>query len=98
MHGDSSVLPAYERSGISRAKAKPKDKPKQVEVRNLTRSDKRKAMDIARDPDWLSEAMAAYERDWRSAGDTSDFNMKTWADLHCEVNWNKFGLPPLTSR
>ena len=59
----------------------------------MTRGDKRKAMDIARDPELLSEAMAAYERDWRSAGDTSDFNMKTWADLHGEVNWNKFGLP-----
>ena len=49
-HDDGSVLPAYERSELCRAKSKPKDKPKQVEVRNLTRGDKRKAMDIARDP------------------------------------------------
>ena len=49
-HDHVSTLPAFERSEISKAKAKTKDKPKQVEVRNLTRGDKRKAMDIARDP------------------------------------------------
>ena len=89
-----SALPPFERSEIKKSESTPKgEKRKQVEVRNLTRGDKKKALAIAGDHDLLRGALADYEKDWRSAGDTSDFNIKTWVDVHNEVDWRKFGLP-----
>ena len=87
-----ALLPAYEKSELARVGKPDQPKQKQVQVRNLTRGDKRKALEIAGDPELLKTAMADYEKDWRSAGDTSDFNVKTWRGVHGEVNWTKFGL------
>ena len=47
-----------------------------------TRGDKRMALAIADDVDLRMQAMAAYEKDMKSAGDTSHFNVVTWEDLH----------------
>ena len=56
-------------------------------VRNLTRGNKRKAIVVASDPVLLAPALEAYQRDFKSAGDTSAFNVKTWQDIHANVYW-----------
>ena len=87
-----ALLPAYDKSELARVGKPVQPKQEQVEVRNLTRGDTRKALEVAGGPELLTSAMADYEKGWRSAGDTSDFNVKTLRDVHGEVNWTKFGL------
>ena len=56
-------------------------------VRILTRGNKRKALAVAADPALLAPALEAYQRDFKSSGDTSAFNVKTWQDIHANVYW-----------
>ena len=62
-------------------------------MHNLTRGDKQLAMQVAADPELLGEARRKYRKEIRSAGDTSDFNNRTWAYVHNEVQWELLGMP-----
>ena len=48
---------------------------------------------VAADPALLDKAIANYNKDTRSAGDTSEFNTKTWRDYHHEVDLGRLGEP-----
>ena len=63
----------------AKAKAQRSDQPPEY---HLKRGDKRKALAVASDPELLEEAEEAYRRDWTSAGDTSNYNVLTWVELH----------------
>ena len=52
-----------------------------------TWGDKRLALNIAADAELREAAMLAYEKDTKSSGDTSHFNVVTWEDLH-HAWWN----------
>ena len=67
-----------------------KDKP---EVSNKVRGDKKRGLEIASNPSLLNIAMAKYEKDTRSAGDTSASYVKTWSEYHSRIDWSRFGLP-----
>ena len=56
-------------------------------VHNYTRGNKRKALEAAADDDQMTQAMSAYIKDWRSAGDTSDDYWSTWTQLH-KAHWD----------
>ena len=59
-----------------KGKRKPrKDAP---EVYDNVRGCKRTGLEIARGPDRLRSAIARYEKDEKSSGDTSEFNVRTW--------------------
>ena len=73
------------------AEGKP-EKRKQVEIRNLVRGNKKLALQIAGNEEMLDEAMVQYQRDWETAGDTSELNLRTWHEVHAEVNWRRFGM------
>ena len=62
-------------------------------VRNLTRGSKRKAMDVASNPSLLAAAVESFTKDWKSAGDTSHYNVKTWQDIHDCMYWPFFNRP-----
>ena len=78
-----------------------RDKPV---VKDTKRGDKKRALEIAADPELLQDAIAVYEKEIRSSGDTSEFNVKTWFDIHEAVNWKGIGMDfelpalPLTPR
>ena len=61
-------------------------------VNYTARGDKRRGLEIARDPGLLEEAVATYKREIKSAGDTSDDNVRTWDDFHQAICWTRFGL------
>ena len=61
-----------------------RDKPV---VKDVTRGDKKKALEIAATPDLLLDAISTFESEIRSSGDTSEYNVKTWLDIHEAVNW-----------
>ena len=58
----------------------------------LKRGNKKLALAVAGNPELLGDAEEAYRRDWVSAGDTSNFNVVTWIELHVAYGENK-GLP-----
>ena len=61
-------------------------------VNYTARGDKRRGLEIARDPGLLGEAVAHYKREIKSAGDTSDDNARTWSDFHQATCWTRFCL------
>ena len=77
------------------AKAKRGEAKKRIAppINYTARGDKRRGLAVARDPDLLAGAMETYKNEVRSAGDTSDDNVKTWLDFHEVVTWSRFGLP-----
>lgn len=56
------------------------------------RGDKKRGLQIASDPELLGAAMAKYQDEIRSSGDTSDAYVKTWQDFHEAVCWTKLGV------
>ena len=58
---------------------------------NKVRGSKQRAFDIARDPAARAQAMAEYERDARSAGDTTKHNVTTWKEFH-DAWWAYLGM------
>ena len=62
------------------------------EVYDKIRGSKRMGLEIARDPERLKTAIARYEKDEKSSGDTSEFNVRTWQEFHHGVDWSTFGL------
>ena len=56
-------------------------------------------MEVAADAESRDAALKLYEKDARSAGDTSAYNLVTWSDLH-DAWWRRSGRPvpvwPLT--
>ena len=66
-----------------------KDKPPNYKK---TRGDKRKAMAAAQDDQLMADAMKNYVTDWKSAGDTTTFYIKTWHDLHA-AHWDGVRRP-----
>ena len=55
------------------------DKPPEY---NLIRGSKAVALQVASDIDALTAAETAYEKDWTAAGDTSNYFLITWIELH----------------
>ena len=65
-----------------------KRRKKEPPVYNKRRGDKATALAIAGDPQLRLQAMEAYEKDMRSEGDTSQWNFKTWSQIH--IAWWAF--------
>ena len=69
-------------------------------VYNKTRGSKEMALEIAADAEARRKAMGDFEKDTRSAGDTSRFNKLTWITLHVAwwafegVKWAAWPLTP----
>ena len=84
----SSVSAARTKTGRNLAKHRPQLPP----VRGAQRGDKRKALQIAADPEQLQAALVTYDKEVLSAGDTSSFNVQTWHDVHWAVNWQSLGF------
>ena len=64
-------------------------------VNHTLRGDKKRGLEIAKDPDLLSEAVDIFKKQARSSGDTSHFNVRTWIDFHTSVAcWPRYGLSP----
>lgn len=77
---------------------KRKDQPPEYK---LKRGCKKLALAVAGNPELLDDAEEAYRRDWVSAGDTSNFNVVTWIELHVAYgetkgfpDWPVFPLTP----
>ena len=51
-------------------------------------------MEAATNDTIFEEARKAYEKDWVSSGDTSDFYFTTWNMLH-EAHWDGYRRPAL---
>ena len=51
-------------------------------VYNLRRGDKRVAAYVAQHDELLRAAEKSYKRDWVSAGDTGEYNLRTWEEMH----------------
>ena len=51
-------------------------------VNNYIKGSKKAALDVAKSDEKMMAAFADYTADWKSSGDTSHFNVKTWSDLH----------------
>ena len=68
-----------------------KHRPQLPPVRGAHRGDKKNAMQIAGDPDKLQAALVTYDKEVLSAGDTSNFNVQTWHDIHWAVSWKSLG-------
>ena len=64
------------------------DKPT---VKYKSRGDKKHGMKVASDPALLDAAIINFKKDTRSAGDTSEYNTKTWRDYHYGVDWGRLG-------
>ena len=76
-------------SAATQGKNKPrKDAP---EVYGKVRGCKRTGLEIARGPDRLRSAIARYEKDEKSSGDTSEFSIRTLREFHDGVDWSNFG-------
>ena len=80
---------------------KPTKRKTQPPEYNLKRGSKKAALAVAQDPDAFAEAERLYMKDWTSAGDTSNYYLITWLELHAAVGvakgygfWEAF---PLTS-
>ena len=61
------------------------------------RGNKQKALAIASDPLLREDALKHFKKDMKSAGDTSEYNMVTWHELH-EAWWAHEGascIPPI---
>ena len=56
-----------------------KDKPV---IAYKTRGDKKYGLQVAGDPELLDQAVNKLQKDVKSAGDTSEFNTRTWRDYH----------------
>ena len=69
-------------------------------IYNNTRGNKDMALEIAADPEARRKAMGDFEKDTRSAGDTSRFNKLTWIALRVAwwafegVKWAAWPLTP----
>ena len=63
-------------------------------VYNKIRGSKRAAMDIIGDAAKRRAALEEYRKDKRSAGDTSDFNLKTWIEYHDGWYRSEVGVVP----
>ena len=73
------------KSGTAKAKVKTQAKARENKsppIYNKTRGSKRLALEIAEDKDLRDQAMSAYLKDVKSAGDTSEYNLITWIELH----------------
>ena len=52
----------------------------------------------------LIDAIETFEKEVKSSGDTSEFNVRTWLDIHEAAHWRCLGMPqsidalPLTPR
>ena len=65
------------------------DKPP---INYKARGNKQYALTVAENPDLLEDAVRKYDKDTRSVGDTSAFNVRTWRQYHEKVaDWAKFG-------
>ena len=80
---------------------KPTKRKTQPPEYNLKRGSKKAALAVAQDPQAFAEAERLYMKDWSSAGDTSNYYLITWLELHAAVGiakgygtWEAF---PLTS-
>ena len=49
-------------------------------------------MKVAADDELMKHAMAAYVGDWKSAGDTSEYYSRTWAQLY-RAHWDGVRRP-----
>ena len=59
------------------------DKP---QINYKTRGNQQYALKVAEDPGLLEDAVKKYDKDARSAGDTSDFHVRTWRQYHDRVS------------
>ena len=74
-----------EKTAVPKAKGKSQSKTREDKappIYNKTRGSKRLAIEIAGDTDLREQAMASYLKDVKSAGDTSEYNLLTWTELH----------------
>ena len=69
------------KKGTAKANAKTQAKTREDKappIYNKTRGSKRVALEIAEDKDLRGQAMSAYLKYVKSAGDTSEYNLITW--------------------
>ena len=83
VHGSAIVTPGRQPRASTRKQAPP--------VYNKVRGSKQRAFEIARDPVARAQALAEYERDARSAGDTTKHNVTTWKEFH-DAWWAYLGM------
>ena len=65
----------------------------QPTVKYKARGDKKYGLRTAAHLVLLDAAILNFKKDTRSAGDTSEFNTKSWRDDHQEVDWRRLGGP-----
>ena len=99
MLADAERLAGRARAGgetefLTRPEAKRNNEPP---IYNKKRGDKATALDVCGDASKREAAMANFEADRASGGDTSHFNYLTWKQLH--IAWWSFdGKDPMCSR
>ena len=93
--GHCSLAPSSSLAASSSIEVKPKVNLKRAAppIHYTARGDKRLALQVARVPSMLDDAVATYRKEMRSAGDTSDDNVRTWRDFHLAVSWPRYGMP-----